>query len=103
MDEKTYKITLADGRVIDNLKLNGNNFISKEVITSDIFDYNCSPVVISDGVDSDICENMELVQITKSEDDEYWFVLREITDAELKTRKIESDIAYLAMMSGVEL
>ena len=28
MDDKIYKITLADGTVIDNLKLNGNNFIS---------------------------------------------------------------------------
>lgn len=41
MDDKIYKITLADGTVIDNLKLNGNNFISPVEIDETIFDGNC--------------------------------------------------------------
>ena len=102
MNEKTYKITLADGRVIDNLKLNGNNFISNKVVTSEMFDCNCSPVVISDGAETDTYENMELVQITEI-DGEYWFILREISAKELRERKLESDISYIAMMTGIEL
>ena len=38
MEDKTYSITLADGTVIDDLKLNGNNFISKSPITKEIFE-----------------------------------------------------------------
>ena len=37
MNNKIYKITLADGTVIDNLTLNGNNYISKEVVDPSIF------------------------------------------------------------------
>ena len=46
MDDKIYKITLADGTVIDNLKLNGNNFISPVEIDETIFDGNCLNVTI---------------------------------------------------------
>lgn len=65
MDDKIYKITLADGTVIDNLKLNGNNFISPVEIDETIFDGNCLNVTINDGEKDDVHTNMELVQITK--------------------------------------
>ena len=35
--EKSFKITLADGTQLKNLKLNGNNYISKTEITEDDF------------------------------------------------------------------
>lgn len=53
MDSETYAITLADGTILDNLKLNGNNFISNTAIDADIFNENCSPVIISDGANSE--------------------------------------------------
>lgn len=37
MDEKIYTITLADGTSIENLRLNGNNYISTEPINAAIF------------------------------------------------------------------
>ena len=49
MDEKTYRITLADGTILDNLTMNGNNFISEGAIDASIFDGTCSPVIINDG------------------------------------------------------
>lgn len=85
MDDKIYKITLADGTVIDNLKLNGNNFISSVEIDETIFDENCSNVTINDGEKEDIHMNMELVQITKM-GEEYWFVLRDVSDQEITQR-----------------
>ena len=103
MDEKIYKITLADGTVIDNLRLNGNNFISHVPVTEDMFSYNCSVVTINDGEKDDVRENMELVQITEPEAGVYWFVLRDISEKELSTIKMQSDIEYIAMMAGVEL
>lgn len=102
MVSKTYTITLADGTVLDNLKLNGNNFISNTAINADIFDVNCSPVVISDGTHDEIHDNMELVQITEL-DGKYWFVLRDFSADELAQIKMRSDIEYVAMMVDVEL
>lgn len=102
MENKTYSITLANGTIIGDLKLNGNNFISKTKVAHDAFTDNCSPVTISDGEVEEVHENMELVQITEM-GDEYWFVLRDISKAEMEKIKMQSDIEYIAMMSGVEL
>ena len=46
MDEKIYTVTLADGTTIDNLTLNGNNYISKTKIDKSIFEGNCHSVMI---------------------------------------------------------
>jgi hypothetical protein len=102
MDDKIYKITLADGTVIDNLKLNGNNFISPVEIDETIFDGNCLNVTINDGEKDDVHTNMELVQITKM-GEEYWFILRDVPENELAFIKLQSDIEYIAMMSEIEL
>ena len=103
MDTKTYTITLADGTVLDNLKLNGNNFISNTAINADIFNENCSPIIVSDGVNSETHNNMEFVQVTEQEPGKYWFVLRELSASELARIKMQSDIEYVAMMAGIEL
>ena len=44
-----YQVRLADGTVIDNLELNGNNFIPQEPVDRDIFKNNLGNVVITDG------------------------------------------------------
>lgn len=102
MDKKIYTVTLADGTIISNLKLNGNNYISNEPVDAAIFEGNCSPVIVNDGVDDEIHDNMQLVQVTESAG-EYWFVLRDLSNEELARMKMQSDIEYLAMMSNVEL
>lgn len=103
MEEKIYKITLGDGTEISNLKLNGNNFISTETIEESVFADNCSPVTISGGTTETVHPNMELVQIVEQIPGEYWFVLRDISEEEFARTKMQSDIAYIAMMSNVEL
>ena len=102
MDEKIYRITLADGTVLDNLTMNGNNFISEGVVDASIFDGTCSPVIISDGTSEEIHEHMDLVQVT-AVDGKSWFVLRDILKKELEQAKLKSDIEYLSMMCEVEL
>lgn len=102
MDEKNYKITLADGTELSNFTMNGNNFISEATIDPGIFQSNCSPVVISDGEHDETHENMELVQVTEV-NGQSWFVLRDMTPKELEQAKIKSDIEYLAMMCDVDL
>lgn len=102
MDEKIYKITLADGTVIENLRLNGNNYISDSEITADMFLGNLSTVTINDGEKDTVYKNMDLVQIVKY-DDEYWFILRTMTKRELQELKNRADIDYIAMMTEVEI
>lgn len=102
MEEKTYSITLADGTALENLRLNGENFISQNPVDPALFDGNCSPVIISDGEEEETHENMELVQVTPYQG-EYWFVLRDLSSAELASMKMQSDIEYIAMMAGIEL
>lgn len=102
MDEKTYKIVLENGTIIDNLKLNGNNFVTKEELSADTFIGNLSVVTINDGENDMVYENMSLVQLVKY-DDEYWFILRTMTQKELQDIKNRSDIDYIAMMTNVEL
>lgn len=102
MDEKIYTITLDDGTQIENLRLNGNNFISQEQIDPEIFEGNLSTVTINDGETDEVHENMGLVQVTQM-GDEYWFVLRDVPDNEIANAKLRSDLDYLAMMADVEI
>ena len=102
MDEKTYKITLSDGTILENLRLNGNNFISNVRVEEAIFIGNCSPLTINNGEVDDIHEHAELVQVVQH-GDESWFVLRDLTDAELRERQLRSDVDYLAMMTETDL
>ena len=105
--EKSWKITLADGTKLENLGLNGNNFISETEITEEDFKGKLIKVKI-EGTTEDRQEiteehnHMELVQIAHYKDG-YYFVLRDISEAELEKLKMQSDIEYLAMMSDIDL
>ncbi len=99
MEEKIYKITLSDGTEISNLKLNGNNFISTEFEESAD---NCSQVTISDGTTETVHPNMELVQIADRFQGNTGLSLEIFLRRSSRT-KMQSDIAYIAMMSNVEL
>ena len=100
--EKVYSITLADGTILDDLKLNGNNYVSQKEIKEEAFQDNLYSVTISDGEKEEIHTNMELVQLMEYEG-AYWFILRDIPPETLDRMKLQADIAYLAMMTGVKL
>ena len=104
--EESWKITLSDGTQLENLKLNGNNFVSKTKVTEDMFRGKLSKVIYDGIVGGENIQeehtHMELVQITKVQN-EYYFILRELSEAELKEIKMKSDIEYIAMMTDIEL
>ena len=100
--EKSWKITLSDGTKLENLVLNGNNFISGAKITEDDFKGKLSKVTVEGKDFKQEYNNMELVQIAHYEDG-YYFVLREIPQEELDKLKMQSDIEYLAMMSDIDM
>ena len=95
-------VILADETRLADLELNGDNFISEEELTEDMFENNLSPVIIDTEDGRTTHQHMALVQITHP-DGRWWFVLRDITDAELREAKIRGDIDYIAMMTDVEL
>ncbi len=102
MEEKRYSITLSDGVVLENLKKNGDNYISTVDISKEVFSGNCTPVVISNGETEERHEYMELVQVT-SVGDETWFVLRDLTEDEIDRNRLWAGLEYLSMMTEIEL
>ena len=105
--EKSWEITLSDGTKLKNLRLSGNNYISNTEITENDFKGKLSKVIIKEITDDGQAimqeyEHMELVQIVHYEDG-YYFILRELSAAELKEIKMQSDIEYLAMMTDIDL
>lgn len=95
--EKTFKITLSDGTVLDNLGLNGNNFISEKKIKDSVFDGNLNKIEIynKETEETQILRNAELVQNIEF-NGEYWFTFREKSPEELDIDALNGAIMELA-------
>lgn len=91
-----YSVTLSDGTKLDNLALNGNNFVSSTKLTEDDFKNKLSKVTITDddGKAKDYTD-MVLVQVTQV-GDESWFILGE--KAQDDVSKLQSAVAALTDM-----
>ena len=76
-----YQITLHDGTVLDNLELNGNNFISEKVIDDSVFSDNLGTVTISNGETTETYTDMKLLS-NRVDGGKSWFVLGEKTEQE---------------------
>ncbi|MCT2876158.1 hypothetical protein EFM17_00710 [Lactobacillus delbrueckii] len=91
-----YSVTLSDGAKLDNLALNGNNYVSSTKLTADNFKDKLSKVTITDddGKAKDYTD-MVLVQVTQM-GDETWFILGE--KAQDDVSKLQSAVAALTDM-----
>lgn len=89
-----YKITLADGTVLDNLELNGNNFISEKLISDSTFLGNLSTVTIEDAELKETHTNMKLVA-NRVMDGKQWFILADMSADELWRAGIEDAICEM--------
>ena len=86
MEPYIYTITLADGTVLENLHLNGNNFISSVEVTEEDFEGKLDTVtIVSSNGQIEELNHVELVQIQHYSDG-YYFVLRELSSFELKEK-----------------
>ena len=110
MEKGTFAVTLADGTSITGLELNGNNFISKTEVTPEMFAGKLAHVTIEGPEGADGAgllgehEHMELVRCQKDDALGGWaFVIRDIPAENLEKLKLRGDIAYVAMMAGVDL
>ncbi len=100
--EFKYTITLADGRQLAGLGLNGNNYISKTRIDESIFEGNLSTLTITGGDEEIVMHDCELVQQVEWTDGNYWLVFRELSEAEklaLVNERTEAQAIYTAMMT----
>lgn len=71
-----YKITLADGTMLKNLELNGNNYIAEGVIDDAVFKDNLATVTITDGKTTETYEDMVLLS-HRVDGGRSWIVLGE--------------------------
>ncbi len=90
-----YKIKLSNGTELINLELNGNNYISADIIDSQVFENNLSMVTINDGKTDTIHSDMKLVQNIVV-DGESWFILAEKTLEELRNESVGKDMSDMA-------
>ena len=99
MADKTYTVTLSDGTKLENLTLNGNNFISSVAITEGQFDGKLKSVVITDSEGGEEKhEDMFLVQVSHPNDSEWWFILADKTEDQIKQEQLGQSIASLTDM-----
>ena len=97
------KITLQDGTVLENLKLNGNNFISDTIIESSIFQDNLGNVQI-EYEDGNIAEYrfMKLVQNIEV-DGKSWFILAEQSENDLLKARLKVTEDALTFLMDMQM
>lgn len=94
MEEQIYTITLSDGTVLSDLTLNGNNFVSQTEVTEAMFAGKLNTVTISDGENTEILHDAELIQIAHYDFMPGWyFILREVPEAERWQKNVDKEIA----------
>jgi len=100
-----YKIKLENGIEIGNLELNGNNYISENIIESSIFEDNLGQISIFEEGAETACENMKLVQ-NKVNGTQSWFILAEKTKEEIEKETFGQGLSereIQEMIQGVQL
>ena len=93
-----HTIKLHDGTILDNLELNGNNYISDTPIDDAVFIDNLATVEISDGEDTYVYGDMKLVA-NRAINGQWWFILAEKTQAD-KDRERLSELEVKIELSA---
>ena len=84
-----YTITLSNGNTLKNLELNGNNYISAEIIEDSVFEGGLDTVVIAEGKNKETHTDMVLV-CNRVLDGKSWFILSEKTQEQKERERIAS-------------
>lgn len=93
-----YKITLADGTALENLVLNGNNFIAQTAVSDAVFKDNMATVTITnleDGATEQLEDGVLLSNIVR--DGCSWIVLGQKSEEEKRLETIDSTFTDLQM------
>lgn len=84
-----YTITLSNGTALKNLELNGNNFISAEIVDDSVFEGGLDTVIIAESENKEIHYDMVLVS-NRIFDGKSWFILSEKTQEQKARERIAS-------------
>jgi hypothetical protein len=87
-------IKLSNNTILEDVRLNGNNYVTNEVVTEETFKDGLNEVEVCDGDDVQVLKNQKLVQISKYGDENY-FILVEKTKDELENEELKKKIADL--------
>lgn len=101
MQEKDWKMILADGTELTGFRQNGNNYVSQEKVDETVFEDNLSTLTLTDGETEIVMQNAVLIQQVKYADG-WYLCFRELTPQELQNISIMSKIDYLAMMADID-
>jgi len=91
-----YKITLSDGTQLENLELNGNNYIAPNEIDSSVFEGKLDTVKISDGETLETYTDMVLLS-NIVRDGRSWLVFGKKSEEEKQREAINSSFTDLQM------
>ena len=99
-----YTVVLQDGTALENLTLNGNNFISDTLIDDSVFVDNLDTVTINDGETTQVHENMKLIanQVFEGKS---WFIIEQKTPQDIEKEKLEKELVDLwdvVLFGGVD-
>lgn len=89
-----YMITLANGTTLENLDLNGNNFISTAILADSVFEGGLGSVVISDGTTAETYKDMVLIS-NRVDGGRSWFILAEKTEREKEYEQFRENLEAL--------
>ena len=93
-----YTITLADGTALQNLELNGNNYISPTAVDSAVFDGNTATVTITDidsGNTQQITDGVLLSNIVR--DGRSWIVLGQKSEEQKRQEAVDTAVTDLQL------
>lgn len=99
-----YKITLADGTALENLVLNGNNFIAQTAVDDAVFENNMATVIITnleDGTAEQIEDGVLLSNIVREGCS--WIVLGQKSAEQKAMEARDKEIAELRQAMTVLL
>lgn len=77
-----YTITLADGKKLTGLEMNGSNYVSKEKVDETIFENNLSTMKVSDGETETAYTDVVFIQQMEWADGTFYLAFREKTKEE---------------------
>ena len=77
-----YTITLANGKKLTGLTMNGTNYVSKEKVDETIFKNNLSTMKVSEGETEITYTDMVFIQQMKWADGTFYLAFREKTKEE---------------------
>ena len=98
-----YTIDLGNGTTLNGLELNGNNYVSKEELTEDIFE-DMDIATITNEDTGEVSELNSPILVALSEYPEGWyFVLREQTEEEIKEVERDAQILFTAISTDTLL